>query len=124
MTDGGNMSWTDKEISTFISMWPTHTLMQIANTLHRSRGAMQEKARRLREDGLLEAKNPRRSQSINPDPQDFDKVKRDYCRKHHITIVQLCARLDEGDGQLAAELYQLARAAKLIRLVHRRRSAA
>jgi hypothetical protein len=44
-------------------------------------------------------------------PQDFDEVKRDYCRKHHITIAQLCARF-ESDYQLAAELYRPAQAAK------------
>ena len=109
-------TWTDEEIGALVSMWPTHTVMQIANTLHRSYSAIRGKAKELRNEGLLEAKNVSRSQSIKPDPQDFDKVKRDYCRKHHISIAQLCARLDEGDDQLAAELYRLAHAAKLTRL--------
>jgi hypothetical protein len=109
-------TWTDEEISTLISLWPTHTVMQITNTLHRSYSAIRGKTKELRNEGLLEAKNASRRQSINPDPQDFDKVKRDYRRKHHITVAQLCARLDEGDDQLAAELYARAQVAKLTRL--------
>ena len=65
------------------------------------------------EKGLLEGRP--RGRSNNPDLQDFDEVKMDYCRKHNITIAQLCARL-EDDDQLMAELYRLALAAKLIRL--------
>jgi hypothetical protein len=41
-------------------------------------------------------------------------VKKDYCRKHHITIAELSARM-ESDDQLVAELYRLAQAAKLTR---------
>ena len=70
------------------------------------------KAKWLRKEGLLEDKKVLRTRSIKPDPQDFDEVKRNYCRKHHITIAELCARL-ERDDQLAAELYRLAQAVKL-----------
>ena len=109
-------TWTDEEISTLISLWPTHTAMQIANTLHRSRTAITERVKRIRERGLLlKAKNPPRCRSIKPDPQDFNKAKRDYCWKHGIKLVELCARL-EGNDQLTAELYALAQAAKLARL--------
>jgi transposase len=104
------MSWTDEEISTLVTMWPNTSVMQIATRLHRSYSTIRRIARRLRKEGLLKAKNTARSRSIRPDPQDFDQVKRDYCRKHHITIAQLCARL-EGGNQLAAELYRLALAA-------------
>ena len=90
--------------------------MQIANTLHRSRTAVTERVKRIRERGLLlKAKNPPRCRSIKPDPQDFDKAKRDYCWERHIKLVKLCARL-EGNDQLAAELYRSAQAAKLTRL--------
>src|SRR6476620_2209882 len=107
MTDEGDMgTWTDEEISTLISLWPTHTAIQIANTLDHSYWATRFKADQLRKKGLLEAKKPLRSRSINPDPQDFDKAKRDYCRNHHISIPKLCARL-ERNGQLVAELYAL-----------------
>ena len=104
--------WTDEEISTLITLWPTQSVMQIANTLRRSRSAIRSKARRSCKKGLLEGKNALRGQSIKPDAQDFDEVKTDYCRTHHITIAQLCARL-EGSNQLPAELYRLALAAKL-----------
>ena len=108
-------TWTDEEIGTLVSMWPTHTVRQIANTLHRSRAVITERVKRLRERSLLKAKNPPRCRSIKPDPQDFDEVKSNYCRKHHVTIAELCARF-ERDNQLASELYRLALAAKLTRL--------
>ena len=108
-------TWTDEEISTLVSMWPTHTVRQIANTLHRSRAVITERVKRLRERGLLKAKNPPRCRSIKPDPQDFNKAKRDDCWKHGIKLVELCARL-EGNDQLTAELYALAQAAKLARV--------
>jgi len=66
----------------------------------------------LRKEGLLKDKKVLRSRLIKPNPQDFDEVKRDYCRKHHITIAELCARF-ERNNQLAAELYRLAQAVKL-----------
>ena len=53
--------------------------------------------------------------SIKTDLKNFDKVKTDYCRRHNMTIAQLCARL-EDDDQLMTELYRLALAAKLTSL--------
>ena len=115
MTRSDVRLWTDEEISTLVSMWPTSTTAQIAMRLRRSCGAIREKAKRLCKKGLLDGKNAPRCQSIKPDPQDFDEMKTDYCRTHHITIAELCARF-ERDNQLASELYRLALAAKLTRL--------
>ena len=107
--------WTDEE-STLIRLWPTQSAMQIANTLRRrSRSAIRSKARQLCKKGLLEGKNALRGQSIKPDARDFDEMKTDYCRTHHITMAELGARF-ESDHQLAGELYRLAIAAKLSRL--------
>ena len=107
--------WTDEEINTLVSMWPNASGMQIATRLHRAYGSVYTKAKQLREEGFLEAKDTWQSRSIKPDLQDFDEVKVDYCRKHNITIAELCARLKDDD-QLMAELYRLAHAAKLTRL--------
>ena len=107
-------AWTKEEISTLIGMWPKASVMQIANTLHRSPGSIRDKAQRLRDKGMLEANVPQ-SGSIKPDRQDFDEVKMDYCRKNHITTAELYSRF-ESDDQLAAELYRQAQAAKLTRL--------
>src|SRR5258705_13710078 len=107
--------WTDEEISTLIRLWPTQSAMQIANALLRSRSAIRSKAQELCKKGLLEGKNALRGQSIKPDAQDFDEVKTDYCRTHHITMAELGARFESGH-QLAAELYRLAIAANLSRL--------
>ena len=106
--------WTDKEISTLVSTWPNASTKQIAVRLHRPWGSVHVKAKQLLEMGLLEAKDTQR-RSIKPDLQDFNEAKMDYCRKHNITIAQLCARL-EDDDQLMTELYRLALAANLIRL--------
>ena len=76
-------------------------------------------ASRLREKGLLERTNKRTNgppRSITPDRKDFDAVKTDYCRKHHIDEAQLSARL-KADNQLAAKLYRLAIAAKTTRIL-------
>ena len=109
--------WTEQEVTTLLSMWPTASRLQIAKTLHRLPQSVGDKAKWLRDKGLLEGTNNRRNagRSITPDPQDFDAVKMDYCRKHHIDDAQLNARF-EADNQLAAELYRLAQAAKNIRL--------
>ena len=111
-------AWTKEEISTLIGTWPKASVMQIANTLHRSPGSIRDKAQRLRDNGVLEANVPQ-SGSIKPDRQDFDEVKMNYCRKNHITTAELYARF-ESDDQLAAELYRLAQAAKLTRLCPRK----
>jgi hypothetical protein len=115
MTRSDVRRWTDEDISTLVSMWPTSTTAQIAMRLQRPCGAIREKAKRLCKKGLLDGKNAPRCQSIKPDPQDFDEVKSNYCRKNHVTIAELCARF-ERDNQLASELYRLALAAKLTRL--------
>ena len=95
--------WTDAETRELVSMWPTASVAQIAKRLQRPRKGVLEKARWLRQDGLLEDKDAPLGRSINPDPQDFHAVKMDYCRKHHIVdIAQLCTRF-ESDDKLAAE---------------------
>jgi hypothetical protein len=112
--DVSTNKWTDEEINTLVRMWPNATIMQIANTLHRSYWATRDRAKLLREKGLLKAKGMPRNPSIRPDPR-VDKAKMDYCSKHHISIADLDVSL-ERNGQLAAELYRLAEAAKLARL--------
>ena len=106
--------WTGEEINTLVSMWPNASTSQIATRLHRAYCCVCSKAKRLRDKGLLEAKNTRLPSSIKPDLKDFDKVKMDYCRKHNMTTAQLFARL-QNDDQLRAELYRLALAVRLIR---------
>ena len=43
--------WTDEEISTLISLWPTGSVMQIAARLHRSRQVIYSKAKWLQKTG-------------------------------------------------------------------------
>ena len=115
MTRSDVRRWTDEEISTLVSMWPHEHNRTNCHAAAAPVRSHPRKAKRLCKKGLLDGKNVPRCQSIKPDPQDFDEVKSDYCRKHHITIAELCARF-ERDNQLASELYRLALAAKLTRL--------
>jgi hypothetical protein len=46
-------TWTDEEIHELVSLWPTHSAMQIAKRLHRPRSAICGKARRLHANGVL-----------------------------------------------------------------------
>ena len=43
--------WTDEELRELTTLWPTHSVLQIAKRLHRARAAIRSKARRLRLDG-------------------------------------------------------------------------
>jgi len=111
-------TWTDEEISTLVSMWPSNSVMLIATRLNRQRQVIYSKAKWLHKKGLLEDEDFPRSRPINPGPQDFDEARRDYCRTRQINIAALCARL-KCDTQLAAELYRLAQEAKRKRLIGR-----
>jgi hypothetical protein len=44
--------WTDEELRELITLWPTHSVRQVANRLRRPRWAILSKAKRLRLDGL------------------------------------------------------------------------
>ena len=58
--------WTDEELREFTTMWPTNSMSQLVELLHRPRWAIRSKAKRLRLDGLqphnpsedVEAANP------------------------------------------------------------------
>ena len=43
--------WTDEELRELTTLWPTHSVLQIAKQLHRPRAAIRSKAKRLRLDG-------------------------------------------------------------------------
>ena len=43
--------WTDEELRELITLWPTHSVRQVANRLRRPRWAILSKAKRLRLDG-------------------------------------------------------------------------
>ena len=44
--------WTDDELRDLITLWPTHSVSQIAKRLRRQRSEIRSKAKRLRLDGL------------------------------------------------------------------------
>ena len=58
--------WTDEELRELTTLWPTHSVSQLVERLHRPRAAIRSKAKRLRLDGLpphnpsedVEADNP------------------------------------------------------------------
>ena len=44
--------WTDEELGELATLWPTHSVLQLVERLHRPRAAIRSKAKRLRLDGL------------------------------------------------------------------------
>ena len=65
-------AWTKEEISTLIGMWPKASVMQIANTLHRSPGSIRDKAQRLHDKAVLEATS-RKADLSNPTVKTLTK---------------------------------------------------
>jgi GcrA cell cycle regulator len=47
------MLWTNEETRELVSLWPTHSTLQIARQLHRPRSAVAGKVKRLRQEGAL-----------------------------------------------------------------------
>jgi hypothetical protein len=44
--------WTDEELRKLVALWPTHSMSELVELLHRPRWSIRSKARRLRLDGL------------------------------------------------------------------------
>ena len=44
--------WTDEELRELTTLWPTHSVSQLVERLHRPRAAIRSKAKRLRLDGM------------------------------------------------------------------------
>ena len=44
--------WTDEELRKLVALWPTHSLSELVELLHRPRWSIRSKARRLRLDRL------------------------------------------------------------------------
>ena len=43
--------WTDEDLQELATLWPTHSVSELVDKLHRPRGAIRSKAKRLRLDG-------------------------------------------------------------------------
>jgi len=52
ITDAAMSRWTDEELRELVTLWPTHSVSQLVELLHRPRWAIRSKAKRLRLDGL------------------------------------------------------------------------
>ena len=55
--------WTDEELRELAILWPTNSASQIAKRLHRPRSAICNKAKQLRQEGLLPRNLP---EHVNP----------------------------------------------------------
>ena len=51
--------WTDEESRKLVALWPTHSVSELVELLHRPRWSIRSKARRLRLDGLSSAQSVR-----------------------------------------------------------------
>ena len=58
--------WTDEELREFTTMWPTNSVSQLVELLHRPRWAIRSKAKRLRLDGLQPHNTSEDVESANP----------------------------------------------------------
>ena len=71
MTEAVMSRWTEEELRELVTLWPTHSVSQIVERLHRPRWAIRSKAKRLRLNGLqphnpsedVEADNPPKRRS-------------------------------------------------------------
>ena len=67
--------WTDEELRELTTLWPTHSVSQLVEQLHRPRAAIRSKAKRLRLDGMrphnpskdVEADNLPKRRPLKPD---------------------------------------------------------
>jgi hypothetical protein len=60
--------WTDAELRELIALWPTNSVVEIAERLHRPRCEIRNRARRLRLNGL-QPHNPERYEDSGVNPQ-------------------------------------------------------
>jgi hypothetical protein len=58
--------WTDEELRELITLWPTHSVSELVEQLHRPRWAIRSKAKRLRLDGLRPHNPSEDVEAINP----------------------------------------------------------
>ena len=58
--------WTEEELRELVTLWPTHSVSQIVERLHRPRWAIRSKAKRLRLDGLRPRNPSEDVEAINP----------------------------------------------------------
>jgi len=71
--------WTDEELRELITLWPTHSVRQVANRLRRPRWAILSKAKRLRLDGLP-PHNPSEGVDVGNPPKRRPLKAGSYCR--------------------------------------------
>jgi hypothetical protein len=61
--------WTDEELRELATMWPTHSVSQLVELLHRPRWAIRSKAKRLRLDGMRPHNPSEDVEAINNPPK-------------------------------------------------------
>ena len=66
MTEAAMSRWTDEELRELTTLWPTHSVSQIVERLHRPRWAIRSKAKRLRLDGLQPHSPSEDVETVNP----------------------------------------------------------
>jgi hypothetical protein len=78
-TEAAMSRWTDEELRELITLWPTHSVRQVADRLRRPCWAILSKAKRLRLDGLP-PHNPSEGVDVGNPPKRRPLKAGSYCR--------------------------------------------
>ena len=66
ITEAAMSRWTDEELRELVTLWPTHSVSQLVELLHRPRWAIRSKAKRLRLLGLRPHNPSEDGEAITP----------------------------------------------------------
>ena len=83
--------WTDEELRELVTLWPTHSVSQLVERLHRPRWAIRSKAKRLRLDGL-------RPHNPSEDVEADNPPKRRRLKAGHTAAGAECQHTGEQNG--------------------------
>jgi hypothetical protein len=83
MTEAAMSRWTDEELQELATLWPTHSVSELVDRLHRPRWAIRSKAKRLRLDGMRPHNPSEDVEEINPPKRRWGQAKKITVSRAH-----------------------------------------
>jgi hypothetical protein len=83
MTEAAMSRWTDEELQELATLWPTHSVSELVDRLHRPRWAIRSKAKRLRLDGMRPHNPSEDVEEINPPKRRWGQAKKITVPRSH-----------------------------------------